>query len=64
MRQSSGISVLPADLHQQLLAMPLTADERQEAAQAIMKFTERRKIRAFCHSTTENAPQPDWLRGV
>lgn len=64
MRPSLGIRALPVDLSQQLLAMPLTADERQEAAQAILDVVAGGKLRAFCHNTIENAPQPDWLRGV
>lgn len=64
MRPSHGIRALPVDLSQQLLAMPLTADERQEVAQALLDVAARRKLGACCRNVMENAPQPDWLRGV
>ena len=38
MRPSSGLTALPADLRQQLLAMPLTSDEKNDVAQALMKL--------------------------
>ncbi len=64
MRQSSGISVLPTDLHQQLLAMPLTADERREAAQALVRALCRSDTAAFQPTVAKNASQPTGLRGV
>ncbi|WP_377761417.1 hypothetical protein [Paracoccus angustae] len=38
MRPPSGIAALPADLRQQLLAMPLTADEKSDVAWALLKL--------------------------
>ena len=38
MRPSSEIHALPADLRQQLLAMPLTADEKSDVAWALLKL--------------------------
>ena len=64
MRPSHGIRALPVDLSQQLLAMPLTANERQEVAQAMLDVAAGGKLAAFCRNAIENAPQPDWLRGV
>ena len=57
MRPPSGIAALPADLRQQLLAMPLTADEKSDVAWALLKLALPPKTCAICHSTTKNAPQ-------
>ncbi|MTD99300.1 hypothetical protein GIY56_03260 [Paracoccus sp. YIM 132242] len=43
MRPSSGIPALPADLRQQLLAMPLTAGEKSEVARALLKLAPPRE---------------------
>lgn len=64
MRLSSDVSALPANLRQQLLAMPLTADERQDAAQAILRLIDPPELPRLCRNVTKNAPQPDGLRGV
>jgi hypothetical protein len=64
MRPSSDISALPADLRQQLLAMPLTGDERQDAARALLRVIGLTESSQFCRNVTKNAPQPGWLRGV
>lgn len=64
MRLSSDVSALPANLRQQLLAMPLTADERQDAAQAILRLIDPPEPPRLCRNVTKNAPQPDGLQGV
>lgn len=64
MRPPCGISVLPADLHQQLLDMPLTDDERREAADALCQLLSQPETEAFYRYVVKNAPQPDWLRGA
>jgi hypothetical protein len=64
MRPSSDISALPADLRQQLLAMPLTGDERQDAARALLRVIGLTESSQFCRNVTKHAPQPGWLRGV
>lgn len=64
MRLSSDISALPPELRQQLLAMPLTADERQDAARALLQAIAPSGIGRSCLNVTKNAPQPGWLRGV
>jgi hypothetical protein len=64
MRPSSDISALPADLRQQLQAMPLTEDERRDAAGALLQVIDPTKSGQFCRNVIKNAPQPGWLRGV
>ena len=64
MRPSSDISALPADLRQQLLAMPLSVDERHDAARALLQVISPAKPHQYCRNVTKNAPQPGWLRGV
>jgi hypothetical protein len=64
MRPSSDISALPDELRQQLLAMPLTGDERQDAARALLRMNDPTKSGQFCRNVMKNAPQPGWLRGV
>ena len=64
MRPSSDISALPDELRQQLLAMPLTGDERQDAARALLQMIDPTKSGQFCRNVMKNAPQPGWLRGV
>ncbi|MFC3170159.1 MULTISPECIES: hypothetical protein [Paracoccus] len=64
MRPSSGIFALPPELCEQLLALPLSADERNEVAQALLQFTALPETCAICRSAMKNAPQPEQLRGV
>ncbi|WP_295049297.1 hypothetical protein [uncultured Paracoccus sp.] len=64
MRLSSDVLALPLYLRQQLLAMPLTEDERQDAACAISKIINLPKTNQFYRSVTKNAPQPGEVRGV
>ncbi|WEF25104.1 hypothetical protein [Paracoccus sp. S3-43] len=64
MRLSSDVLPLPVYLRQQLLAMPLTADERQDAARAISKAISPLAPGQLCRNVTKNAPQPEGLRGV
>ncbi|VDS10435.1 hypothetical protein PARHAE_03650 [Paracoccus haematequi] len=64
MRLSRDVLTLPVPLRQQLLAMPLTADERQDAARAISKAINPPAPNQLCRDITKNAPQPDGLRGV
>ena len=64
MRQSCGISVLPVSLHQQLLATPLTAEDRHEAAQALVRAICLSDTVAFHPAVAKNASQPTGLRGV
>lgn len=64
MRLPSDISALPADLHQQLLAMPLTAEERNHAARALLALIDPQAPGHFCRTAMKNAPQPGWSRGV
>ena len=64
MRPSSDISALPDELRQQLLAMPLTGDERQDAARALLRMIDPTKSGQICRNVMKNAPQPGWLRGV
>ena len=64
MRLSSDISALPADLYQQLLAMPLTAEERNQAARALLAVIDPQAPSQFCRTAMKNAPQPGWSRGV
>lgn len=64
MRPSNEISVLPVALRQQLLAMPLTADECREAGQALSQAIILKETGAFCRNVTKNTPRPDRWRGV
>ncbi len=64
MRPSSDISALPADLYQQLLAMPLTAEERRDAARSLSHVIDPQAFGQFTRGSMENAPQPGWSRGV
>lgn len=61
----SGIPVLPADLCQQLLAMPLTEDERDDVASALISRLAARPPVVRIHLiANRNAPLPDRPQGV
>lgn len=63
MQSSGGVFALPPAICQQLLAMPLTADERNDVAHALMQFTRAQKP-SENRSIIKNAPKPGRLRGV
>ena len=64
MRPSSGMLALPADLRQQLLAMPLSPDEKSDVASALLALIPTTTFSTICRTANKNAPQPDRLRGV
>ena len=59
MRSYGGISMLPADLRQQLLAMPLTEDEKSDVAWALMQLASPPEIMRNLSQPMKNAPQAD-----
>lgn len=63
MQPPGGFFALSPCLCQQLLAMPLTAEERNDVAQSLMQFA---GVRALSEIGTlnKNAPQPGRLRGI
>ena len=58
MRPSSDISALPDELRQQLLAMPLTGDERQDAARALLRMIDPMKSGQFCRNAMSPYRKP------
>lgn len=64
MRSDSRILALPAELRQQVLAMPLTEDEQDDVASALLSLTVPPQPGAFYLRANKNAPQPYRLRGV
>lgn len=63
MQSSSGVFVLPPGICQQLLAMPLTADERNDVGQALLQFLNPLDPQ-MVSAKIQNAPKPGWLRGA
>lgn len=64
MRLPRALWALPADVSEQLLAMPLTAEERHDVASSLLSMSYQPEFVAAFNSTNKNAPRPDGLRGV